>query len=105
MEQCAGKITERCQGLPLATVTAARVAASREQNKEEWEKVYQGLSWEMTKHNRMFETVDIVENILNYSFKDLPYYLRNCLLYCSIFPKDYLIKRKRPNLVVGRRRF
>jgi len=95
LEQSARKITERCQGLPLAIVTVARVAASREQNKEEWEKVYQGLSWEMTNNNKMFDTVNSVKNILNYSFKDLPYYLRNCFLYCSIFPEDYLIKRKR----------
>ncbi|KAK1274458.1 Disease resistance protein RPM1 [Acorus gramineus] len=36
-----------------------------------------------------------MSNILMLSFYDLPHYLKNCFLYCSAFPEDYLIKRKR----------
>ncbi|KAK1299664.1 Disease resistance protein RPM1 [Acorus calamus] len=36
-----------------------------------------------------------LDYILNFSFRDLPNHLRICLLYCSLFPKIYAIKRTR----------
>ena len=29
------------------------------------------------------------------SFSDLPYELRNCFLYCCVYPEDQMIRRKR----------
>jgi disease resistance protein RPM1 len=35
-----------------------------------------------------------VSNILNFSIDDLPYHLKRCFLYCSVYPEDMFIKRK-----------
>ena len=37
----------------------------------------------------------MVKTILLLSFNDLPHQLKHCFLYCSIFPEDYEIGRKR----------
>ncbi|ONK71529.1 uncharacterized protein A4U43_C04F9580 [Asparagus officinalis] len=91
VEYWARKITERCRGLPLAIVTIGRVVSTREQKEVEWRKVYEGLKWEMIQDSMSA----MVRNVLSYSFKDLPHYMKNCFLYCSIFPEDHPIKRKR----------
>jgi len=40
-------------------------------------------------------TVDRMMGILSLSYFDLPYHLKACLLYLSIFPEDYEIDQKR----------
>ncbi|PQP97199.1 disease resistance protein RPM1-like [Prunus yedoensis var. nudiflora] len=36
-----------------------------------------------------------LKNVLSLSFNDLPYYLKSCFLYLSIFPEDHQIKHTR----------
>ncbi|KAJ3697130.1 hypothetical protein LUZ61_000835 [Rhynchospora tenuis] len=78
------KIIKKCEGLPLAIVTIGGLLATKPINKEEWEKLLNRLGSEL-------ET-EATKQILDLSYYDLPYYLKPCLLYLSIFPEDFEIK-------------
>ncbi|KAG1355056.1 disease resistance protein RPM1-like [Cocos nucifera] len=91
LKHWATEILKRCHGLPLAIVAAGSALSYREKEELQWREFCKGLDWGETS----MPMSDSVKNILNLSFRDLPYRLRICFLYCSIFPEDYLIKRKR----------
>ncbi|CAL5359435.1 unnamed protein product [Camellia sinensis] len=83
--ELSNSILRRCEGLPLAIVAVAGVLASKDQGRvDEWELVNRNLGAEV-------EGSDM-KKILLLSYNDLPYYLKSCLLYLSIFPKDHLIE-------------
>lgn len=84
-------IVRRCEGLPLAIVALSGLLSLKDTNVVEWDIVNNSLRWELS-NNEMLKRM---KSILLLSFNDLPYYLKHCFLYCSIFPEDYLIKRKR----------
>ncbi|KAJ0986948.1 hypothetical protein J5N97_005304 [Dioscorea zingiberensis] len=86
----AEKIVEKCQGLPLAIVAMGSLLSLREINEVEWKKVHDHLNWELTDNPYLK-----VRHTLNLSFIYLPDYLKSCFLYLSIFPENYLIKKKR----------
>jgi disease resistance protein RPM1 len=81
------KIIKKCEGLPLALVTIGGLLASRFE--EDWEKVLVCLGSEL----EMNPSAERVKRILDLSYTDLPYHLKPCLLYLSIFPEDFEIKR------------
>ncbi|XP_042450166.1 disease resistance protein RPM1-like isoform X2 [Zingiber officinale] len=91
LEDYTGRILNKCQGSPLAIVAVGSLLSFKEKSETEWKKVHDRLHWELENN----PALDKVKNILNLSFNDLPYYLKNCFVYCSIFPEDYLIKRKK----------
>ncbi|KAG6469644.1 disease resistance protein RPM1-like [Zingiber officinale] len=91
LEDYTGRILNKCQGSPLAIVAIGSLLSFKEKSETEWKKAYDNLQWEFENN----PALDKVKNILNLSFNDLPYYLKNCFVYCSIFPEDYLIKRKK----------
>lgn len=84
-----GKIIKKCRGLPLALVTIGGLLASKPIDKEEWEKVINRLGSELETN----PSAEPINQILDLSYIDLPYHLKPCLLYLSIFPEDYEIKR------------
>ncbi|XP_020102408.1 disease resistance protein RPM1-like [Ananas comosus] len=90
LKDWAEKIVDKCRGLPLAVVAIGSLLSYREQQEQEWKSFYDQLSWQLTNNPEL----NWVASILNLSFNDLPGYLKNCFLYCSLFPEDYLIRRK-----------
>ncbi|XP_052168825.1 disease resistance protein RPM1-like isoform X1 [Oryza glaberrima] len=91
LHQCGMDIVNKCGGLPLALVTIGSLLSLKPRNKKEWRLFYNQLISEV--HNN--ENLNRVEKILNLSYKHLPNYLKNCFLYCAMFPEDYIIQRKR----------
>lgn len=81
---------EKCEGLPLAIVAIAGLLAMKDKTLLAWENVYKSLKWQLS-NNDMLKSI---KSILFLSFNDLPYYLKDCFLYSSIFPEDHLIHRK-----------
>ncbi|XP_065018436.1 disease resistance protein RPM1 [Musa acuminata AAA Group] len=90
LETVGRNIVRKCQGLPLAIVAVARLMSLKGTTEAEWQRVYKKLSWEFANN----PSLDNLKHVLNLSYDDLPSYLKNCFLYCSVFP-DYKIKRKK----------
>ncbi|KAJ3676604.1 hypothetical protein LUZ60_004016 [Juncus effusus] len=83
-------ILKKCHGIPLAIVSIGGLFASKpNKTKEEWQKVHDSLGSEIDNN----PTLEGMKKILNYSYNDLPYHLKACFLYLSIFPEDHKIKR------------
>ncbi|TKY46668.1 Disease resistance protein RPM1 [Spatholobus suberectus] len=82
---------EKCNGLPLAIVAIAGLLSGKEKTLFEWEKIRRSLSSEMGKNPHLIG----ITKILGFSYDDLPYYLKSCLLYFGIYPEDYEVNSKR----------
>ncbi|KAJ1291016.1 hypothetical protein BS78_02G287100 [Paspalum vaginatum] len=91
LTEVSDRILKKCAGVPLAIITIASLLANRGRNKMEWNEVYSsigtGLEYGLDVEN--------MRKILAYSYYDLPSHLRTCLLYLSVFPEDYEIKKFR----------
>ncbi|KAJ3693180.1 hypothetical protein LUZ60_008660 [Juncus effusus] len=86
----AKKILEKCQGLPLAIVAIGSLLSYRERVETEWRMFYDQLSWVLSSNSELGWVADV----LNLSYDNLPTYLKKCFLYCSLFPEDFVIRKK-----------
>lgn len=91
LQPLAQDIMKKCEGLPLAIVAIGGLMCSRSKTVGEWKKVKESLNWQLS-NNPVLEKV---KRILLLSFKDLPFYLKHCFLYCCVFHYGYQIKRKK----------
>jgi len=78
-------IVRRCGCLPLAIKVVARALASKEQTENEWNKFSRKDAWSMSKLE--------IPSALYISYEELPYYLKQCFVYCAMFPEDPVISR------------
>nr|ANC90313.1 BPH9 [Oryza sativa Indica Group]ANC90314.1 BPH9 [Oryza sativa Indica Group]AOX14148.1 brown planthopper resistance protein BPH1/9 [Oryza sativa Indica Group]AOX14149.1 brown planthopper resistance protein BPH1/9 [Oryza sativa Indica Group]AOX14150.1 brown planthopper resistance protein BPH1/9 [Oryza sativa Indica Group] len=84
-------ILKKCNGLPLAIVTIGGFLASRPKTTLEWRKLNEHISAELETNPGL----EAIRAVLNISYDGLPYHLKSCFLYLSIFPEDGKISRKR----------
>ncbi|XXG72451.1 hypothetical protein AAC387_Pa07g1544 [Persea americana] len=89
LEPAAKKIVGKCKGLPLAIVAIGGIMSRKERRELEWKKVEHGLSWELSNN----PDLDRMKSILLHSYYDLPYHLKNCFLYFTVFPGGRVINR------------
>ncbi|KAJ6354282.1 hypothetical protein OIU76_003182 [Salix suchowensis] len=87
LEEMSRDILRKCEGLPLAIVAIGGLLSKKKNEGLEWKKVRDCLATELKSN------LGSLRRILQLSYDDLPYYLKQCYLYLSVFPEDYLIKR------------
>nr|GMD71810.1 disease resistance protein RPM1-like [Ipomoea batatas] len=89
LEEISKNILKKCGGLPLAIVAISGVLTSKNKNNiEEWQVFNRHLGFELEANDRL----ESIRVILQISFKELPFYLKPCLLYMSIYPENHLIE-------------
>ncbi|KAL4353157.1 hypothetical protein GQ457_06G000290 [Hibiscus cannabinus] len=91
LESSATKLVAKCQGLPLAIVALGGLMASKN-SIADWSKVYNNLNQELNENDAYFERLKYISLL---SYHDLSYTLKQCFLYCCIFPEDCEIKLNR----------
>ncbi|KQJ87292.1 disease resistance RPP13-like protein 4 isoform X3 [Brachypodium distachyon] len=82
------EIIHKCGYLPLAIKVLASVLASKDQTENEWKKI---LSKSFTLSQSKLP--DEIERSLYVSYNELPHHLKQCFLYCALFPEDATIVR------------
>lgn len=85
MKEEANLILRRCRGLPLAIATIGGLLANRPKTSREWMNLGDHLGSEL-EYDR-----DIMR-VITSSYDGLPYHLKTCFLYLSIFPENYEIR-------------
>ncbi|KAM0896126.1 hypothetical protein ACQ4PT_023388 [Festuca glaucescens] len=93
-EECVGNlrnmgldIVRKCGGLPLAIKVTASVLATKKKSENEWEKFIDRSAWSVG--NLPTE----LRGALYLSYDDLPNHLKQCFLYCALYPEDTVMHR------------
>ncbi|XP_062175419.1 putative disease resistance RPP13-like protein 1 [Alnus glutinosa] len=86
LEVIGRQIVKKCKGLPLAAKTIGGLLRFK-LNVNEWEKILKSELWDspINKTN--------ILPALRLSYNYLPSHLKQCFAYCSMFPKDYALKK------------
>jgi len=86
LEVIGRQIVKKCKGLPLASKTIGGLLRFKP-DVNEWEKILKSELWDspINKTN--------ILPALRLSYKYLPSHLKQCFAYCSMFPKDYALKK------------
>lgn len=79
-------LLNKCQGLPLAIVVIGGVLATKRNDVEEWNKLCRCLGDELESNH-----LNRITKLLALSYYDLPYYLKSCFLYMSVFTEDQMV--------------
>ncbi|KAL6608246.1 hypothetical protein ACP70R_041309 [Stipagrostis hirtigluma subsp. patula] len=79
----ATQILQRCCGLPLAVAAIGGLLATKPKTAMEWKKLHDHLGSELRANPGLEET----KNVLTSSYDALPYHLKSCFLYLSVFPR------------------
>uniref|UniRef100_A0ACD5Z939 Uncharacterized protein n=1 Tax=Avena sativa TaxID=4498 RepID=A0ACD5Z939_AVESA len=86
------QILNKCNGLPLAIVTIGGFLADQPtKNAVDWRKLNERIGIEM----EMDSKFEATKTVLMKSYDGLPYNLKSCLLYMSIFFEDCTVSRRR----------
>ncbi|GMN52874.1 hypothetical protein TIFTF001_022011 [Ficus carica] len=94
LEKIGKTMAEKCGGLPLAIIVLGGFLRTKISSVDEWVKVLQDVKTRMINKMKSMQQYR-VEDILELSFQDLPYYLKPCFLYLGRFPEDSEIAKGR----------
>ncbi|XP_031270058.1 putative disease resistance protein RGA1 [Pistacia vera] len=76
------EIVKKCGGVPLAVKALGSLLYSST-SEQDWKKLRDNEIWELDQNENK------ILNALRISYNHLPPHLKQCFVYCSIFPKDF----------------
>ncbi|XP_058079923.1 putative disease resistance protein RGA3 [Magnolia sinica] len=82
------EIVKKCGGVPLAAKTLGSLMRLKTEERD-WLLVRESEIWNLPEEDNHILTA------LKLSYYHLPSHLKQCFAYCSIFPKDYRIEKKK----------
>ncbi|KAJ9692193.1 hypothetical protein PVL29_011322 [Vitis rotundifolia] len=91
LEEVSKSILQKCDGLPLGIIQIGRLLSSKRPSTYEWKKLHDSLESELRSGGGLSD----IMRVLSASYEDLPYRLKYCFLYTSIFPENNPVKRRR----------
>jgi hypothetical protein len=81
-------IADKCGGVPLAIKAVAGVLTTRDASAQEWGEVLASPAWLVK------GLAEDAMKPLYLCYDDLPCHLKQCFLYCSLFPSDLAMDRR-----------
>ena len=91
MEEVSKSILQKCHGLRLGIIQIGRLSSIKPPTRNQWKIFHDSLESELRSNGELFDIV----KVLFASYEDLPYHLKYCFLYMSIFPENNPMKRRR----------
>ncbi|XP_056162301.1 putative disease resistance protein RGA4 [Syzygium oleosum] len=79
-------IVRKCSGVPLVVRTVGSLLSKK--SKHEW------LKFKENELPDVSQREDNIKLVLKLSYDHLPSHLKQCFVFCSLFPKDYEIKKR-----------
>jgi hypothetical protein len=79
------QILKKCEGLPLGIKVVGGLLSTRYPSEREWNAVLSSPAWSVAGLPKE------LDNRIYLSYEDLSPQLKQCFLYCSLFPKDKVI--------------
>ncbi|XP_030963466.1 putative disease resistance RPP13-like protein 1 [Quercus lobata] len=86
------KIVTKCAGLPLAAKTLGCLLHSKVEA-EEWDRILNSTIWDLPDNDE--GGCSGILPALYLSYYHLPSHLKQCFVYCSIFPKGYKFEKEK----------
>jgi hypothetical protein len=87
LEDIGREIVGKCQGLPLAVEAMGGLLRGHTELSK-WRQIQRSEIWETEYQNPRADTLKVMA-ILKLSYDHLPYDLKRCFEYCSLFPKSH----------------
>jgi disease resistance protein RPM1 len=88
LEKIYHEILKKCGGLPLAIIAISGLLAHKRSTKDQPFHVLNSIGGKETSY------LEALRNVISLSYYDLPHQLKTCLLYLSVFPEGYIIKKQ-----------
>ncbi|BAF12862.1 Os03g0689400, partial [Oryza sativa Japonica Group] len=88
LEDIGMQIVDRCDGLPLAIKMIGGLLLSKSRTRGAWMEVSRHSAW--CKH----EVNDEINKVVCLSYGELPSHLKQCFVYCSLFPRGEVIESR-----------
>ncbi|XP_073152748.1 disease resistance protein RPM1-like [Henckelia pumila] len=86
LNEISKSILRRCEGLPFAIVVIGGLLANKKDKYKDCKMFEHTIGLELQE-----ESLKRLNKLLSLSYYDLPYYLKACFLYLSIFPEDEML--------------
>ncbi|XP_078149921.1 putative disease resistance protein RGA3 [Carex rostrata] len=81
------QIVQKCDGLPLAIKSIGGVLCTKGNSRENWQAILRSTVWSMD------GLPGDVHHAIYLSYEDLPPPLKQCFIFCSIFPQDFEFRK------------